>query len=88
MPHRVDQLLDTLRRVETSLALRLPDLTPRELTICALIHENVNSKEMAERLGLSERTVENHRYRLRRRLGLSSDEFLRPYLLRIVGGVE
>lgn len=85
MPQRVDQLSDALRRVETLLAVRAPDLKPRELTICALIYENVNSKEMAEWLGLSERTIENHRYRLRRRFGLAEGEHLRPYILRMAG---
>lgn len=45
-------------------------LTPREVEIVQLIAEGLSSKEMAERLGISFRTVETHRERILRKLHL------------------
>lgn len=52
---------------------RMPDaagLSPREREIAALVGEGMTSKEVAGRLGLSRRTVEAHRSRVMRKLGV------------------
>lgn len=60
------------RRTEAKVARRralIASLSPREAEVAALLAEGLRSPEIAERLGLSQRTVEMHRARLLRRLG-------------------
>lgn len=57
-----------------------PDLTQAQMMICALLRANFDTRAIAGALCLSERTVENHRYRLRRKLGLAADVNLASYL--------
>jgi DNA-binding NarL/FixJ family response regulator len=47
-------------------------LSPREKHILNLIGRSRSSKEIAEQLGISERTVETHRHNIIEKLGLSS----------------
>jgi PAS domain S-box-containing protein len=59
-------------------------LTPREVEIASLIKVGVSTKDIAERLGLSPRAVETHRYNIRKRLGLNVQKAnLRSYLLSL-----
>lgn len=53
------------------LAMRFPDLTQTDLKLCCLIKLQLNTKEAARLLQISERGVETHRYRLRKKFGLS-----------------
>ncbi len=46
------------------------NLTPREIEICALIKGGLRTKDIAERLHLSPKTVSNHRDKIREKLGL------------------
>jgi DNA-binding NarL/FixJ family response regulator len=57
-------------------------LTPREREIVQLIAEGHTSKEIAARLGLSEKTVEAHRWNILRRLNLDSAVALVRYAIR------
>ncbi len=52
-----------------NLLQRFPDLTPMEAKVCTLLKVGLTSKEIAHILVLSERSIENHRYRLRKKLG-------------------
>lgn len=66
-----------------ALSQNLPDvqrLSPREREVVALVAQGLSSKEMARQLGLSPRTVEMHRARLRLKLGAPST----PRLLRLL----
>lgn len=66
-------------------APREPDgepLSPRQLLIVRLIAENCSSQAIAERLGLSVRTVEWHRARILEKLGLTSAVELTKYAIR------
>jgi PAS domain S-box-containing protein len=47
-----------------------PKLTSREREICALIRGGMRTKQIAQALGLSVRSVEAHRYNIRSKLGL------------------
>jgi DNA-binding NarL/FixJ family response regulator len=51
-------------------------LTPRESEILALIGEGLTSKEIGERLHLSEHTVQEHRKRISTKLGTKGGELL------------
>ena len=48
------------------------ELTDREREIVTLICQEFTNKEIGEKLSLSERTVENHRYRVMEKLDIKS----------------
>jgi two-component system response regulator NreC len=58
-----------------------PELTERELEVLRLIARGHTNRETAERLFLSVRTVENHRARIQRKLGLGSRSDLVDYAI-------
>ncbi len=59
-------------------------LTPREIQVASLIRENKTSKEIANYLSLSVRSVEVYRGRIREKLGLKNKGYnLRSYLLSL-----
>lgn len=58
-----------------------PPLSRREKQVLALLAAGLGSREIAERLGLGVRTVETHRLRLRRKLGIRSVAGLTKYAL-------
>jgi two-component system, NarL family, response regulator NreC len=58
-----------------------PGLTGRELEVLRLIARGHTNREIAERLFLSVRTVEGHRARIQRKLGLSRRSDLTEYVL-------
>lgn len=57
-------------------------LTPRERELVQLVAEGKSNKEIAEVLGLSVKTVETHRARVMRKLGLDSVASLVRYAIR------
>lgn len=59
----------------------LEDLTPSQMEVLKLIARGLQSKEIGEELGISYRTVENHRYRIATRLGLKGNNSLLRYVL-------
>lgn len=59
----------------------LKDLTPTELRILKLIAQNISSKEIAEQLFISYRTVENHRHNIRQKLRLHGNNALVRFAL-------
>jgi DNA-binding CsgD family transcriptional regulator len=62
---------------------QFPDLTPKDLRLCAFLRMNLSSKEIAPLLGISVRGVENHRYRLRKKMGLEHDDNLIDMILKM-----
>ncbi|MBC6367061.1 triple tyrosine motif-containing protein [Algoriphagus sp. AK58] len=66
----------------TRLKEKFPDLTPQEIKFSAYIRMNLNTKEIANLLGISVRGVEIGRYRVRKKLGLSRQDSLSDFLLR------
>ena len=91
-----DQLLEAIRvaadggtYLEPQLGARLaatatvaaPELTGRELEVLRLIARGQTNREVAERLFLSVRTVETHRSRLQRKLGVARRSDLVEYAL-------
>ncbi|HRK58260.1 MAG TPA: LuxR family transcriptional regulator [Candidatus Kapabacteria bacterium] len=57
-----------------------PTLSPSELKVCALMKINLTTKEMSNVLCQSERSIETYRYRIRKKINLSSDRNLVTYL--------
>jgi len=58
-----------------------PTLSPGDLRLCAYLRMNLSSKEIAPLLKISVRGVENHRYKLRKKLSLKPDENLIDFIL-------
>jgi DNA-binding NarL/FixJ family response regulator len=56
-------------------------LTPAELAVLRLVSENKTSKEIAEKLYVSLRTVENHRMHICQRLGIKGPHALLQFAL-------
>ncbi|HQO50390.1 MAG TPA: LuxR C-terminal-related transcriptional regulator, partial [Bacteroidales bacterium] len=67
----------------TRLKDRHPELTPRELRLCAYLKMNLSTKEIAPLMNISVRGVEIGRYRLRKKLELERDDNLIDYLLKL-----
>jgi len=89
---RVNQELEKFReRVDdvnnhffTLLSKNYPDLTEKEKRLCALLKLNLSSKEIATLNNISEGAVTMARYRLRKKIGLSTDENLTEFFQKIV----
>lgn len=62
------------------LARKQPTLSPTELKVCALLKISLSTKEIANILCCSPRTVEDHRYRIRTKLGITTSANLASML--------
>jgi hypothetical protein len=61
------------------------DLTPMEIQVADLVRKGKSTKEIAQILNASVKTIEAHRNRLRRKLGLTHQRVqLRDYLMTVV----
>lgn len=56
-------------------------ITPREREVLLLVADGLRNKEIAERLGVSRRTVETHRARLSAKLGIRTSAGLARYAM-------
>ncbi|MBM3132646.1 MAG: PAS domain S-box protein, partial [Chloroflexi bacterium] len=64
-------------------------LTPTEVTVANLIKQGKTTKEIAEMLKMSTRTVETHRYNIRSKLGVNNRTVnLRTYISSVGGLVD
>ena len=70
----------------TELRARLADLTARERQVLDLSVEGVPNKQIAGRLGISAKTVDVHRARIREKTGAESIAALVRDVLRMEGG--
>jgi DNA-binding CsgD family transcriptional regulator len=53
-----------------------PDLKPSELKLCSYLRLNLSTKELAEILNKSVRTIENTRFAIRKKMGLGPEDNL------------
>lgn len=74
----VRRIVSNPERSEASLSL-----SPREREVLRLLAEGLSSKEIADRLSLSVRTVENHRAHIVKRTGLRSIAQLTLHAVRL-----
>jgi len=58
------------------------ELTPGDMKLCAYLRMNLSTKKIALLLGISARGVENHRYRLRKKLGLDREANLVEFMMK------
>jgi DNA-binding NarL/FixJ family response regulator len=59
---------------------KYPMLTHMEAMVAALIKGTLQSHEISQRLAIQQKTVENHRHRIRRKLGLGNNQNLQIHL--------
>ena len=60
-----------------------PAITSNELKLCAYVRMNISTKEIAQLMNISVRGVEISRYRLRKKLGISTEKNLFDYLIQM-----
>lgn len=65
------------------LSQKFPILTSKDIKLCIYLKMNLSSKEIAPLMNISFRGVELHRYRLRKKLQLSSEDNLSKFLLTL-----
>ncbi len=71
-----------------NLRQKYPQLTATDLRVCALMRLNLSTKDMARFQGMTVRGVETARYRLRKKLGLSSDVNITEFMIDFSGEEE
>jgi tetratricopeptide (TPR) repeat protein/DNA-binding CsgD family transcriptional regulator len=60
-----------------------PDLTPNELRLAALAKLHLSIKEIATIMGITPNSVKTARYRLRKKLGMKTEENLTEFMMQI-----
>ena len=73
---------DYLRRARDEDSVREDPLTPREQEVVKLIAESYSTKEIAETLVISEKTVDRHRTNILEKLGMHDRVELTRYAIR------
>ena len=68
---------DFLNRIKSS----YPNLTPKELRLCAYLRLNISSKEIAPLMNISVRGVEICRYRVRKKLEIDRDTNMTSFII-------
>jgi PAS domain S-box-containing protein len=84
----LDMAVANLRQVTApflrNLAVRFTDFTPREIQVANLVRKGKTSKEIASLFNISVRSVEFHRDRIRKKLGLNQKNCnLRVFLMNL-----
>lgn len=84
LPRKVATLLikDFLQCIPEELTAVYQNITPREREILKLIADGKNIKEIAFQLGVSNKTIENHRQAIMQKLNLFSVAELTKYAIR------
>jgi DNA-binding CsgD family transcriptional regulator len=65
------------------LSEKYPSLSSLEIRMCALIKTGMTNKELAKVYGQSERSYEQHRYRIKKKLKLDTKENLVRFLMSL-----
>ena len=71
------------RSFETFLKQKFSSLTESELNICSILLLNLKNSEIAEKLYVSIRTVENHRYHISKKMNVPTGIQLKEFLKRL-----
>ena len=67
----------------TKLGRKHPLLSSMEKKVCTMMRVGLTSGDIAKLLSLSERNIENHRYRIRKKISLNTERSLHEYLATI-----
>ena len=68
---------DFMKRIKE----QFPDLTPRDIRLCAYLRMNISSKEIAALMNISTRGIEISRYRLRKKFNIDRDTNLSKFII-------
>jgi tetratricopeptide (TPR) repeat protein len=79
---KFDEYLDLIYKdFHTNLKQKYPDISSAELKVCTYIKMNYDTKEIADLLARSPRTVEKHKENIRKKMNLGSDDNLQDFIL-------
>ncbi len=67
----------------TSVKQKFPEVTSNELRLMALLKMNLSSKEIANILNISHEGIKKARYRLRKKLGITTEDSLQDLVLNL-----
>lgn len=62
---------------------RYPKLTDNDLRVCAYLRMNISNKEIASLMNISDKGLEKARSRIRRKMGLSTEESLNAFIMQV-----
>ena len=65
---------------KAKLVEKFSDLTPQEIRVCLLLRVGMKSYEIGRIICVSERGIENHRFNIRKKLGLKTEQTLTEFL--------
>jgi DNA-binding CsgD family transcriptional regulator len=79
-----DSLKELSSLLKTKISFVYQCLTPMEIEVANLIKQGKGNKEIADLLNLSRRTVEVHRYNIRKKIGIGKMAInLKTYLMML-----
>ena len=85
MNEQVRRLSNVMQMIDTdflrALSCRYPALTMTELRVCGLICLDLTCREISTVEGTSIRNIENHRYRIRKKIGVKTTDDLKLHIL-------
>ncbi len=76
-------LLKSHEEFVDKISRKYPDLTPKDIKLSIYLKMNLSSKEIAPLMNISFRGVELHRYRLRKKLNIPTEESLYRFMISI-----
>ncbi|MBB4807876.1 tetratricopeptide (TPR) repeat protein [Chryseobacterium defluvii] len=82
-PSLMTKFKETYSDFYNNLTLRYPGLTHNDLKFCAFIRLGFSNKEIAQYAGMSIRTVESKKYRLRKKMDLPPDTDFNSWVLSL-----
>ncbi|MFN8300312.1 MAG: hypothetical protein U0T75_14525 [Chitinophagales bacterium] len=71
------------RQLSQILTQKYPTLSPLEIRMCGLFQSGMTNKELSKLYGQSEKSYEQHRYRIKKKMGIGAHEKLVNYLLAL-----
>ncbi|HLP22253.1 MAG TPA: hypothetical protein VK174_18185 [Chitinophagales bacterium] len=80
------KISSTHQQFTTILAEKYPALSNLELRMCSLFQTGMTNKELAKLYGQGEKSYEQHRYRIKKKMGLGNDDKLVTHLLKLSTG--
>ena len=83
-----EKVSDSNRDFIKALRHEYPEITKAEADIAALLKKGLNTKEIAAMMVLDTRAIEQHRYRLRKKMGLKRSDDLAMVLQKIQSGTD
>ena len=66
-----------------TLRSRYPQLTDNDLRLCAYLRMNIPNKEIASLMNISDKSLETARGRIRKKMGLATEESLNAHIMQI-----